>query len=254
MKVFQDYAKYYNLLYQDKEYAKEATFLIELLKKYDVKPGAKIWELGTGTAKHAYYLAEQGYEIIGVEQSEVMLEIAGDYLANKPFAKNIELHKGDIRDWQSMHRYDVAISLFHVMSYLTSLQDLKKVFANIKRQIKPNGYFIFDCWYGPAVLNLKPETRFKIMQDDELMIERVANPHLDVTNQQVTIDYTLFVREKQAELYSKYQEQHQMRFLFLSEIELICQAFDMQVVEHFEWLTKAPLSENTWGACFVVKL
>lgn len=254
MKVFENYAKYYNLLYQDKDYQKETAFLIELLKKYDVKSGSKIWELGTGTAKHAYYLAEQGYEVIGVEQSEVMLEIAGDYLANKPFAKNILLHKGDIREWQSEQQYDVAISLFHVMSYLISLQDLKKVFANVKRQIKPNGYFIFDCWYGPAVLNLKPETRFKIMQDDTLTIERVASPRLNVNQQCVTIDYTLFVKEKRENMYNKYQEQHQMRFLFLSEIELMCQIFEMQLVEHFEWLTKAPLCENTWGACFVIKI
>ncbi len=264
MNVFQNYGKYYDLLYQDKDYVGEANFLIELFKKHNIDNGARLLELGTGTGKHACHLAEQGYFVTGIEQSDIMLEIAGQALATKntDIANRIKLYKGDIRTWdaekenqgEQSERFDAVFSLFHVMSYMQNLADLKAVFANIKKQVKSNGVFVFDCWYGPAVLNLKPETRFKIMTDGEYTIERVAQASMDTTKQQVTIDYTLFSKDKDQENYQKFTEQHKMRFLFKSEIELLCEQFDCELTDSFEWMTKADLSQDTWGACFIITL
>jgi len=260
MNVFQNYAKYYDLLYQDKDYIDEAKFLTTLLRQYNIGSDANLLELGAGTGKHACYLAEQGYFVTGIEQSDIMLEIADRALSaqSADIAEHVKLYKGDIRTWDRKanqeKKFDAVFSLFHVMSYMQSLTDLKFVFANIKKQVKPGGIFIFDCWYGPAVLNLKPETRFKIMTDGEYTIERVAQSSMDTTKQQVTVDYTLFAKDKDQGKYQKFTEQHIMRFLFKSEIELLCNQFDVQLVDNFEWMTKAALSENTWGACFVIKL
>lgn len=260
MNVFQNYGKYYDLLYQDKDYVGEANFLIELLKKHNIGNGARLLELGAGTGKHACHLAEQGYFVTGIEQSDVMLEIAGQGLLDKgsSVTDRVKLYKGDIRTWDGKsnqeQKFDAVFSLFHVMSYMQTLADLKAVFANIKKQVKQSGIFVFDCWYGPAVLSLKPETRFKIMTDGEYTIERVAQASMDTTKQQVTIDYTLFSKDKNQENHQKFTEQHKMRFLFKSEIELLCEQFDCELADSFEWMTKADLSQDTWGACFVITL
>lgn len=73
--VFNEYASYYDLLYRDKDYESEAAYINSLLQKY--RPDAKsILELGCGTGRHASLLAEQGYHVLGLDQSEEMLECA----------------------------------------------------------------------------------------------------------------------------------------------------------------------------------
>jgi hypothetical protein len=44
-----------------------------------------------------------------------------------------------------------------------------------------------------------------------------------------------------------------MRYLFLQEITQLSQEFGMTLLDSFEWMTKASLSDKTWGACFVVR-
>ncbi|MDP3028836.1 MAG: class I SAM-dependent methyltransferase [Deltaproteobacteria bacterium] len=73
--VFSNYARYYDLLYRDKDYAAEAEYVAGLIRKFH--PSAEsILELGSGTGKHALLLARKGFEVHGVELSEEMINIA----------------------------------------------------------------------------------------------------------------------------------------------------------------------------------
>ena len=75
MATFGNYSRYYNLLYKDKDYIGEAGFIHELIQQYS--PGTKsVLDLGCGTGRHDFLLAEKGYAITGVDMSEEMLLIA----------------------------------------------------------------------------------------------------------------------------------------------------------------------------------
>ena len=76
VKVFQRYAEYYDLIYQDKDYEKECDFLEEIFQAYQSKPVKSILELGCGTGGHAIPLAKRGYELTGLDTSSVMLKQA----------------------------------------------------------------------------------------------------------------------------------------------------------------------------------
>lgn len=79
MQNFKLYSQYYDLLYEDKDYIAEANYIADLINTY--RPHSKsILELGSGTGKHAFLLAEQGYKILGLERSADMVAIA-----NHPF-------------------------------------------------------------------------------------------------------------------------------------------------------------------------
>jgi predicted TPR repeat methyltransferase len=69
MSAFGGYARYYDLLYHDKDYRRESEFVAQLIKKHS--PGARrLLELGCGTGIHGILLAEQGYEIHGLDLSD----------------------------------------------------------------------------------------------------------------------------------------------------------------------------------------
>lgn len=256
MAVFDDYSKYYDLLYSTKEYEKEAEFVDSLLSKYKIDQCRSILELGSGTGKHAFYLARKGYMIDGIDQSAKMLEMAGNFLSecDSEVVKRITLNQADSRTLRTSKKYDAAVSLFHVMSYQITNSDLEAVFQTVKKQVRSEGLFIFDVWYGPAVLTQLPSVRHKKFENAYGVVERIAVPTLNENRNIVQVDYHLFIQEKGNDTYHKIQEQHIMRYLFLPEIESLCEKFKMKLVHTCEWLTNKKLSCDTWGACFVVRV
>src|SRR6478609_3000816 len=81
MSVFGAYSQYYDLLYKDKDYLGEASYVRSLIEQH--YPGARsVLDLGCGTGRHALLLAESGYSITGVDRSAEMLSAAQTQLAN----------------------------------------------------------------------------------------------------------------------------------------------------------------------------
>lgn len=142
MTVFGNYACYYDLLYQDKDYSGEANFIQELIQKY--APNAKnLLELGCGTGIHAEKLAEVGYEVLGIDMSREMLEAANRRLIGleEKQSQKLSFDHGDIRTYRTDRRFDTVISLFHVMSYQTTNKDLQGVFETAKVHLKRGGIY-----------------------------------------------------------------------------------------------------------------
>ena len=152
MNVFGNYSKYYDLLYQDKDYVGEVEYVHGLIQRYASR-AKSIIELGCGTGNHANLLHQKGYVLDGIDISETMLVEARSRFPH------IRFHHGDIREIKLSMKADVVISLFHVMSYQRTNEDLHKTFATVKVQLNDGGIFIFDCWYGPAVLTNRPVVR-----------------------------------------------------------------------------------------------
>jgi len=253
--VFDDYARYYDLLYQDKDYDGEVRFIDGLIKKY--APNAKkLLELGCGTGIHAEKLAEVGYSIHGVDLSAEMLKCAKERIQNLPErkAKNLSFSCGDIRQFRHEGgRFDAVISLFHVMSYQTGNSDLMSVCNTVKQNLKPNGVFIFDCWYGPAVLSDPPVVRVKRLEDERIEITRIAEPETYPNDNRVDVHYQVFIKEKSTGKVEILEETHRMRYLFKPEIEQILALCDLSLINSQEWLSGNKLDFSTWNACFVAE-
>ena len=79
MSVFGSYSHYYNLLYKDKDYVGETEYIHNLILKHK-RGAASILNLGCGTGRHDLLLAQMGYEVTGVDQSEEMLAVANSQL------------------------------------------------------------------------------------------------------------------------------------------------------------------------------
>jgi SAM-dependent methyltransferase len=75
--------------------------------------------------------------------------------------ENFEPIVADITNFSVNNKFDVAVSLFHVISYLTNNNQLVECFNTVNNHLNEKGIFIFDVWYTPAVYMQKPETRVK---------------------------------------------------------------------------------------------
>lgn len=252
MSVFGNYARYYDLLYRDKPYKDEADYIHKLVLTH-VPAAHVLVELGCGTGIHAEHLANAGMEVHGADLSEWMLERAAARRATLAggVAKLLHFSHGDVRDVRLGVRADAVISLFHVMSYQSENADLQAMFATAREHLKPGGVFIFDVWYGPAVLSDRPAVRVKELEDDELKITRIAQPVLHPDRNLVDVNYRIIACEKGTGNYSETSETHRMRYLFSPEVELLAMQAGFAVIDSHEWMSGRKPGFDTWGVCFV---
>lgn len=66
MTIFGDYARYYDVLYQDKDYAGEADFVLSCLVRRQGEPRTLL-DLGCGTGRHGLEMARRGVSVTGVD-------------------------------------------------------------------------------------------------------------------------------------------------------------------------------------------
>ena len=155
--LFDSIGIYYDLIYKEKNYLSETNFIINSLKQFGINEKL-VLEFGSGTGKHAAKLVENGFKVDGIEKSSTLISLI------EP-KKNFNCFKGDIRNIKLNKKYDAVLSLFHVISYLTSNEDLDKVFENASFHLKPNGVFLFDF----CIIVLRNiSTSFLLVLDDKL--------------------------------------------------------------------------------------
>ncbi len=240
--VFNAYAKYYDLLYKDKDYAAEAAYIDGLIKKH--KPGAQsVLNLGCGTGKHDACLKELGYKVSGVDLSPVMLEEA----KKRAVPGCLEFYHGDARTADLKRKFDVVISLFHVMSYQVTNEDILAAFRTAARHLAPGGVFIFDFWHGGGVLSDPPVVRVKRLEDDLVRIVRIAEPELKKERNVVEVNYQILTLEKKTARWSELRETHSMRYFFLPELIQFLSDTGFALKNSGGWMTDKPLCSCWYG-------
>jgi SAM-dependent methyltransferase len=240
----EQYSKYYNLLYSDKDYAAEAGYVDGLLKKY--APGCKsILEYGSGTGGHGLLLNQKGYNVYGVERSEAMARVARE--------RGLECKVADITSLELNKRFDVTLALFHVISYINPNNQLLQLFRDTKTRLHKNGLFIFDVWFTPAVLHQMPEKRVKKMEDQEIEVVRTAVPEIDHFRNVVDVNYHIILKNKASGAANEFNEKHSMRHFGVTEIDLLASQTGFVLIHSEEFMTGKAPSTATWGVTFILQ-
>jgi SAM-dependent methyltransferase len=251
--VFAEYAHYYDLLYRDKDYQAEADYIAGLIRRFHPEARA-ILELGSGTGKHARLLASIGFSVHGIERSPEMLARALDkpeVFQQDQTVQRLSFSLGDIRTAHLPRTFDAVIALFHVISYQTTNEDVLAAFGTARAHLNAGGVFIFDVWYGPAVLTQRPSVRIKHIADEHLAITRIAEPDLNPNKNIVDVNYHVFIRNLATTAVHELKETHTMRYFFKPEMQCFAAQAGFRLTHIEEWLTGSSISSDTWGVCFI---
>lgn len=251
--VFQRYGAYYDLLYRDKNYGAEVEYVARTLR--GANPSIRtVLEFGSGTGKHGRLLAEEGFQVFGVERSESMVAAARKTTVAPPSANgSFDCTQGDIQELRLGRMFDAVISLFHVVSYQTTNDALRKTFANAARHLGAGGHFLFDAWHGPAVLTERPSVRVKRVEDDSTLLTRIAEPELNTNAGTVTVHYTMLAESKVDGRLVTFKEQHHMRYLFPTEVHFLASQSGFEIERSEEFLTGEVPSEKAWGVAYLLR-
>lgn len=248
------YSQYYDLLYADKDYLGEVSYLLELISKYGNSNFSSLLELGCGTGIHATLIGSRGIDICGIDMSDDMLKCATTRSQELKFMPGqLSFLKGDVRTFRALRYFDVVISLFHVASYQVEEEDLLAMLETATVHLNSGGLFIFDFWYGPAVLSQGPAVRVKKLKNDQIEVTRIAQPLLYENKNLVEVNYDLYIKDLESGKIQVINETHAMRYLFLPEVERLLDLKGFKLVRSEEWMTSRQLSVDTWGVCIVAR-
>lgn len=250
METFQDYAYYYNAFYKAKDYAKEARQIDEILKKYG-KNIHSVINYGCGTGKHDIELSRIGYSCTGIDLSETMIEVAKQN--SKKEQKKINFSVADIRKFEPEKKYDAVISLFHVMSYQNSNEDIVAAFQSARKALEKDNLFLFDLWYGPGVLTDPPVVRVKEVEDDQYRLVRIARPVMYDKRNVVDVCYEVLVINKKTNITKTIKEVHSMRYFFRPELEILLKQAGFELVTNIDCNTLEETDYNSWTSYFIAK-
>jgi SAM-dependent methyltransferase len=250
--VFRGYAKFYDRLYADKDYVAECRFLERVFAKNGVTHGASVLDLGCGTGGHLIPMARSGYDVTGVDRSREMISIAEAKTLSEGLTPSLLV--ADVRDLALGRTFDAVVAMFAVVGYQLSNRDLASMFSVARDHLDVGGLFVFDAWFGPAVLTEKPEVKRKMIPlDDGETLVRVATPTLDVIAQTVRVDYTL-EREGAGGSVHEVAESHTVRFLFAQEVAYFLEVagFEVSGLMPFMREGEVPTSQD-WNVTWVAR-
>lgn len=246
----EDYAALYDVLYKVKDYKGEVAVIEQMIHEY--APGSTmILDYGCGTGNHARIFAEKGYTVYGVDKNESMLKLARQKFETY---QHIHLYHATERNAITPASIDVCVTLFDVLSYMTLNKEIIGFLTFIKNVLKPQGLLIFDFWYGPGVIHLRPEKRWKEYLDGNRYLLRFTEPRLDLDNCLVDVTHQI-VMYGEDQQYKRFHDTHRMRFFFKHEIQLFLEYHGFKILKFGTWndLETSPTIED-WSALVVSQL
>jgi SAM-dependent methyltransferase len=133
-------AKYYDLLYEWKDYEKETRTLFQLIRRYKRSSGSSLLDVGCGTGKHIKYLRKR-FDCVGMDASEQMLGQA------RQNAKGVEFVRGDMTRFDLGRKFDVILCLFSGIGYVRTYPRLARTLRNFAEHLQDGGVVIIEPWF-----------------------------------------------------------------------------------------------------------
>ena len=141
MASYESFARVYDLFMDNIPYEEWGEYLHGLLQDFGVKDGL-VLELGCGTGSMTELLSGWGYDMIGVDNSVEMLEIAQEKKAQS--GRDILYLLQDMREFELYGTVGAVVSVCDSMNYITEEEDLLQVFRLVNNYLDPGGVFLFD--------------------------------------------------------------------------------------------------------------
>lgn len=238
MDAYTGFAEVYDTFMDNIPYEEWAEYLIGLLKEYGIEKGM-IAELGCGTGSMTELLAQHGYDMIGIDNSIEMLEIARDKIEQTK--SDILYLMQDMREFELYGTVDAIVSVCDSMNYILEFEDLVQVFVLVNNYLEQGGYFIFDL---NTPYKYRTQLGDRTIAEDREDMSFIWDNYFDDKTGVNEYDLSIFVKEHDGR-YQKYEETHYQRAYELEEIKKALEQAGMEYVTAYDAFTKEMPKEES---------
>ena len=237
MEAYTGFAEVYDVFQDNVPYEEWCSYVTGLLKEYQVMDGL-VLDLGCGTGSLTGLMARSGYDMIGIDNSGEMLQIA----MNKRNASGLDILYllQDMRGFELYGTVKAVISICDSMNYIMEYQELVEVFRLVNNYLDPKGVFIFDLNTEYKYRELLADNTFAEDREESSFIWNNFYDEEDKVNE---YDLTLFVKE--GELYRKFEETHYQRAYGLDQIQQAIRDGGMEFVAAYDACTRNPVQQDS---------
>ena len=232
---YESFARVYDELMDNVPYEKWAARILQVLREQGIEGGLAL-ELGCGTGKMMLQLGQAGYDMIGVDSSLDMLQIARE----KCPADYLFLLQ-DMRSFELYGTVAVTVSVCDSINYVKDPEDLKKVFRLVNNYLDPGGLFLFDFNTEHKYRDVIGET---VIAEDREDVSFIWYNDYDEDSHINEISLRVFVRE-QEDLFRKFEEEHFQRGYTLEEMKGLIRAGGMEFVDAWDGYEEKPAGPDS---------
>ena len=232
MGAYESFARVYDLFMDNVPYEEWGSYLTGLLREYGICSGT-VAELGCGTGKMTRLLAAAGYDMIGVDNSEDMLEIASEKRAESGL--NILYLLQDMREFELYGTVKAVVSICDSINYILEEDDLREVFSLVNNYLDPKGMFIFDLNTKYKYEQMGETTIAENREEASFIWDNYYDPEEEINEYELAI----FIPEgEDSDLYRKFEEVHYQRAYDLATICRLLEEAGMEFVTAYDAFTK----------------
>ena len=246
MDAYSSFASVYDQFMDNVPYEEWADYLTGLLGEYQVHDGL-VLDLGCGTGSLTEILAKKGYDMIGIDNSEDMLQIAMEKRADSGL--DILYLLQDMREFELYGTVAAVVSICDSMNYLTDYEDLVETMRLVNNYLDPKGVFIFDMNTVHKYRDLIGDRTIAEARDECSFIwDNDYDPETKINE----YDLTLFIQEEE-DLYRRFEETHYQKAYELEEVKQAIQEAGMEFVAVYDAFTHKEPDENSERVYFVAR-
>ena len=288
MEAYTSFASVYDTFMDNVPYGEWARHIREKLCEHGVTDGI-VLDLGCGTGTMTERLAGYGYDMIGVDNSEEMLELAMEKKTESGY--DILYLLQDMRGFELYGTVRAVVSVCDSVNYITEPDELEEVFRLVNNYLDPKGIFLFDfntvhkyrdvigdstiaedrgvCsfiwdnrYYEKEQINEYDLTLF-IAEDfnpmeNAYVSERTADSEDALLSEEGAGDLedTMFSEEEGGEngsLYRRYTETHYQRGYTLAEIQELLERAGLVFIEAYDADTKETPNDTSERICVIAR-
>lgn len=223
MEAYTDFAYVYDTFMDDTPYAEWCEFIKKMIMEHgisrpvrteDVLDSEKnlVLDLGCGTGTLTELMADAGFDMIGIDNSTDMLELAIE--KRQQSGHDILYLLQDMREFELYSTVGTVISVCDSLNYMLSEEDMLQVFKLVNNYLFPGGIFLFDfnTVYKYAEV-IGDATIAENREECSFIWENYYHPDEEINEYEVTV----FVREGFLEDAGKSQDENKDCYRKFSE-------------------------------------
>ena len=238
MDAYTSFARVYDTFMDNIPYEEWAVYLTGLLNEYGVNDGL-VLDLGCGTGNMTELLAKEGYDMIGVDNAEEILEIAME--KREKSGHDILYLLQDMREFELYGTVRAVVSVCDSVNYIDEEEDLTEVFRLVNNYLDPGGVFIFDfnTLYKYREI-LGDRTIAENREDCSFIWDNYYYEEERINEYELSI----FIREKE-NLFRRYEETHFQRGYTLDEMIRMIKDSGLEFVTAYDAFTREAPKEDS---------
>ena len=249
MSSYETFAQVYDTFMSDVPYDKWTAYIKKIWNKFNLNPKL-VLDLACGTGNISTRLANEGYEMIGIDLSEDMLDEAMEKNASLlPEAKPVLYLNQDMREFELYGTVDCVLCLCDSINYITDEDDLLQVFRLVNNYLEPNGLFIFD---------IKKIYKFKNVLADNSFCQTTQSAAYTWENyydekESINEFYTNFFIETKNGMYERFEECHYEKGYSIEKIKELLEKAGLVFEAVFDDNTFDPPQDSSERLYFVAR-